>query len=112
MKLLTILVLVFGLVLQTGPLCSTAGQPAAASMTMDCSGMEGDDLPVPESHGKDMAAACHACVSRVAEPSTVPQSRVWKDIVPGMKHQNAIPGIALKPPIPPPRRQDMPSHST
>jgi len=105
MKLFTALLLVLGLVLQPGPSCSVAGLEAAMSMGMDCSGAEDGDPPMPDSNGKDMAAACHACVSRLAETPTAPQYLVWQHFVPGVPRQNSISGIALKPPIPPPREQ-------
>jgi len=112
MKLLTALLLVLGLVLQPGPSCSVAGLQAAMSMGMDCSGAEDSAPLMPDSHSKDMSAACHACVSRLAETPTAPQSQSWKDFVPEVSLQNSISGIALKPPIPPPREQVQLSHST
>lgn len=111
MKLFTALLLVLGLVLQPGPSCSVAGLQAAMSMGMDCSGAEDGDPPMSDSHGKDMAAACHACVSRLAETPTAPQYLVWQHFVPGVPRQNSISGIALKPPIPPPREQATPEYS-
>lgn len=112
MKLLTALLLVLGLVLQPGLPCSAADLQAAVSMGMDCSGAEDGAPPMPDSHSKDMSAACHACVSRLAETPTAPQNLVWKDFVSGASLQNLISGMALKPPIPPPRKQEMRSYST
>lgn len=111
MKLLTALLLVLGLVFQPGPSCSAADLHAAMSMGMDCSDAEGGDPPIPDNSGKDMAAACHACVFRLAETPIAPQSLVWKHLTPGEPLQNAISGIALKPPVPPPRKLKVPSHS-
>lgn len=104
MNISAILVLILGLVFQTGPSCSTAGQPAIASAAMDCSSMNDSDLPMPGNDGKDMAKACHACVSRLAEAPPVIVSLFWKDFVPGMKPQDEIAERASKPPTPPPRR--------
>ncbi len=112
MKLVAGLLLSLGLVFQAGSSCSSAVQPAPTSMSMDCSGMDESDPPMQDSDGKDMATACHACVSRIAELPAVPRSLVWKDLVPGVELQNAIRGTALKPPTPPPRRQDLLNLST
>lgn len=112
MKLLAVLFLALGLALQTGPLCADTARPAAASMAMGCSNAQDGHLPVPDGHAKDSATACHACVSRTGEVPTVQPGAVWNGLTPKAEAANAIAGIALKPPHPPPRDWAIPNHST
>ncbi|MFM2021832.1 MAG: hypothetical protein RJB02_1540 [Pseudomonadota bacterium] len=105
MKLLAVLLLTLGLAFQAGPSCATAGQTTMVSIAIDCSAMDDPSRSTPESDGKDRVAACHACVSRLAEAPTVSRGFGCKNFVPVVELQNAIPGNASKPPTPPPRDQ-------
>ena len=105
MKLLAVLLLTLGLVFEAGPSCATPAQTSMVPVAIDCSGMGDSDRSTPDSNGKDMVTACHACMPRMADAPSLSRSPVWKDVVPMVELQNAITGTALKPPTPPPKKE-------
>lgn len=112
MKLLAVLLLTLGLVFEAGPSCATPAQTSMVPVAIDCSGMGDSDRSTPDSNGKDMVTACHACMPRMADAPSLSRSPVWKDVVPMVELQNAITGTALKRPTPPPRQPDLLNLST